>query len=191
MKNEFKEAGFNLAELPDYFGEGRGAIKRLMEGSENIGAIILDVDINLNFAKMYKAALCLKRSDVLFLAGATDEKLLLGPNTFLIGPRYYLKIIEDFTGREPLVFGKPSFHLGKYISKKFNIIDASRTLFVGDSLETDMKFASLCGYQKMFVSTGVTKLDDMLRCKDKQMIPDYYLNSLGDLSQLIKDKLNI
>lgn len=56
-----------------------------MQGSENIGAIILDVDINLNLAKMYKAALCLKRPDVLFLAGATDKKLLVRPGVFLIG----------------------------------------------------------------------------------------------------------
>lgn len=59
------------------------------------------------------------------------------------------------------------------------------------SLESDIKFASLCGYQKLLVLTGATKIDDISKCEDKELIPDYYLSSLGDLSQLIKDKLNV
>lgn len=59
------------------------------------------------------------------------------------------------------------------------------------SLESDMKFGSLCGYQKLLVLTGATKLEQISKCEDKELVPDYYLNSLGDLGTLIKDKLNV
>ncbi|KAF2896187.1 hypothetical protein ILUMI_09990, partial [Ignelater luminosus] len=181
MKNDLKAAGFDLAEPPGGFEEGPEHVKKLIQSNERIGAVVFDVDLTLNYVMLYKAALCLKRSDVLFLVGAADKKLPVGPDMFLIGPAYFLKLLQDFTGREPFVFGKPGLHLSKYLSKKFTK-DSSRTLFVGDALESDMKFASLCGYQKMLVLTGATKIEDMLTCEDKERIPDYYLSSLGNLS---------
>lgn len=56
-----------------------------MQSNETIGAVIFDVDLTLNYAKLYRATLCLNRPDVLFLAGCTDKKLPVGPNMFLIG----------------------------------------------------------------------------------------------------------
>lgn len=47
--------------------------------------MVIDVDFTLNYAMIYKAALCLNRPDVLFLAGCTDKKIPIGPNMFLIG----------------------------------------------------------------------------------------------------------
>ncbi|KAF2889499.1 hypothetical protein ILUMI_16674 [Ignelater luminosus] len=132
IKNQIKAAGFLLADPPDGFEEGPDNVKKLIQSNENIGAVVADVDFTLNYAQMYKAALCLNRPDVLFIAGATDKKLPVGPDMFLIGPAYFLKILQEFTGREPLVFGKPGLHLSKYLSKRFTT-DSSRTLFVGDA----------------------------------------------------------
>lgn len=48
-----------------------------------------------------------------------------------------------------------------------------------------MAFASEYGYQKLMVLTGVTSLEEAGSHENKEIIPDFYLTSLGDLYQLL------
>lgn len=48
-----------------------------------MGAIILDTDVNITRLKLQKALTFLKRQDCLFITGACDKELPLGPT---IGP---------------------------------------------------------------------------------------------------------
>lgn len=70
---------------------------------------------------------------MVFLSGATDEKLSLGKGYILLGPGYFLKILEDMTGRKAVALAKPSANLNDYVVDEFKIKDLSRVLFVGDS----------------------------------------------------------
>lgn len=192
MKKEFVDAGFKLADVGPYeIEESFAEVIRLSQDNENVGAVVVDVDININYQKLLKCATYLRRPEVLFITGATDTKITVGTTTMIVGPGYFQNALEDFTGRVPVGFGKPALNFNKYIMKKFNIQDTSRTLFVGDSLEHDMAFASICGYQKLLVLTGITSLDDVTKCKTKDFIPDFYMSGLGNLHGLIKAKLNI
>lgn len=42
-----------------------------------------------------------------------------------------------------------------------------------------MKFASMCGFLKLFVDSGCDKLEETL--KEEDTCPDYYIPSLGQL----------
>ncbi|KAF5275273.1 hypothetical protein FQR65_LT16765 [Abscondita terminalis] len=53
----------------------------------------------------------------------------------------------------PIEFGKPSLNFSDFIKVKYNIEDASRVLFVGDSIEQDVEFGSISGFQTLLVLT--------------------------------------
>ncbi|KAF2898598.1 hypothetical protein ILUMI_07574 [Ignelater luminosus] len=191
MKEEFKKAGFKLADLPDKIEESRDGLKEILKSNPNIGAVIVDVDLNLNFPKMFEAALHLRQPDVIFMTGATDKNVPITSDLVFMGPGYFQQVLIDFTGRTPLGFGKPGLSLSKYVNNRFNITNPSRTLFVGDSLEQDIGFGTCCGYQKLLVLTGATTMDQLSKTTNKEWVPDFYISSFGDINRLIKDKLDI
>ncbi|KAF2896186.1 hypothetical protein ILUMI_09989 [Ignelater luminosus] len=188
MKDEFKKANFKLADIPDKIEENpEGTLAEILKYKPDIGAVILDIDLNLDFVRLSEAAVHLKRPDVIFMIGGTDKNIPITSDLFFMGPGYFQQLLIDFTGRKPLGFGKPGLQLNDYVVKKFNITNPSRTLFVGDSLEQDIGFATRCGYQKLLVLTGATSMDHMLKIDNEEWVPDFYVNSFGDLQQLIKD----
>ncbi|KAF2898597.1 hypothetical protein ILUMI_07573 [Ignelater luminosus] len=191
MKKEFEKAGFKLADLPDKMEDSRAGIRTFAKINPNIGAVIVDADLNLNFPKIFKAATHLKRPDVIFMTGATDRRIPVGANFEFMGPGYFQQALIDFTGRVPLGFGKPGLPFSNYVNKKFNITNPSKTLFVGDSLEQDIGFSAQSGYQTLLVLTGATTMDHVSENNNKEWVPNFYVNSFGDLHQLIIDKLGI
>lgn len=54
-------------------------------GDENIGGVLVEFDINVNYIKLQKAVTYLKRKECLFIAGGGDAKLPLKPGSYLIG----------------------------------------------------------------------------------------------------------
>lgn len=54
-----------------------------------------------------------------------------------------------------------------------------------------MGFATRCGYRKLLVLTGTTSMDHLLKTDNKEWVPDFCVNSFGDLQQLIQDNIEI
>lgn len=54
----------------------------------SIGAVILDVDLNLSFPKLYEAAMHLRRPDVIFITGATDRNVPIGSDLVFMGNQF-------------------------------------------------------------------------------------------------------
>ncbi|RZC42464.1 phosphoglycolate phosphatase 2-like [Asbolus verrucosus] len=135
LRKELERGGFKVAEYgPDRIKETlQDLAANTIVDNENVGAVIADADINLNYVKLQKAATYLKRPEVIFITGATDMKLPVGLNHVLLGPGYFHKILEDMTGRTPHALAKPSPYLNEYVVEKLKIDDRSRVLFIGDS----------------------------------------------------------
>jgi ribonucleotide monophosphatase NagD (HAD superfamily) len=55
---------------------------------------------------------------------------------------------------------------------------------VGDRLNTDIAFGHNGGMKTLLVLTGISQLKDV-RDPNNTIVPDYYINSLGDLKDLI------
>lgn len=51
----------------------------------DVGAVIVDLDININYAKLCRAQLLLSNSNVLFLFGSTDPKVPVAKNISYMG----------------------------------------------------------------------------------------------------------
>ncbi|XP_017778574.1 PREDICTED: 4-nitrophenylphosphatase-like [Nicrophorus vespilloides] len=163
----------HVSDLEDYIGDDL-----------SIGAVIVDLDFNLTYPKLMKAATILKRPDVHFIFCATDKTAPFGENYKIIGSYFIGETLEMITGRKPVILGKPSVTYNNFVKKNYKKIDPARTLFVGDSLMTDMLFATKCNYQKLLVLTGTTSYETMMSCS-KEVSPKYYLRSLGDLHKLL------
>jgi D,D-heptose 1,7-bisphosphate phosphatase len=64
-------------------------------------------------------------------------------------------------------------------------IDLQESYLIGDSL-TDMQCADKAGIKKILVSTGYGK-DDLKKCKDNNIILEYYAEDLLDASRYIEN----
>ncbi|XP_026849942.1 pyridoxal phosphate phosphatase-like [Drosophila persimilis] len=90
----------------------------------------------------------------------------------------------------PLILGKPNPLMVEQLLQ-CGVLKRESTLMVGDTLYTDILFASNCGFQSLFVGTGVSILKEVRQiCNDEghskvDMIPDTYLPSLGHLREFL------
>nr|XP_023011555.1 uncharacterized protein LOC111501868 [Leptinotarsa decemlineata] len=170
-----------------------GSIPELMEtiqDDENIGAVISEIEINVTLLKLQKALTYLKRKDCLFIVGASNLQIPVGPLGPVIGSKPFQDILRDFSGREPYRVGKPSLPILEHIIEKYEITDKSRVLFVGDSIEQDLILASMANFKKLLVLTGDTKIEDLHNWKFlEEHKPDYYLESIGDLAIILNSIL--
>lgn len=154
-----------------------------------------------------RAQLLLQNPNCLFLSGAADRYIQLGHNEFLgiylnhfyysvkrqaffcffLGPGSYLNLLEEITKRKAVTLGKPGLELGVLLKQKYDIRDAKRVLFIGDSLETDIKFGHECGFQTLLVLTGATKLSDLQQAEhsNQSVLPDFVIEKLSDLNHLL------
>lgn len=88
--------------------------------------------------------------------------------------------------------GKPDEYMAKMLMNQSNI-DPKRTLMIGDRCNTDILFGSRWGFTTLLVLTGVTSQSDLEKLKqsdrqeERDLIPDYYINSLGDLLPYLKE----
>ena len=99
----------------------------------DVKAVILDIDLNLNWAKLSRAIQYLKNSQVLYLVGALDRKIPATEKMTLLGLGGFVDIVSQESGREPIECGKPSKVMRDYIKEKFSLNNPRRCLFIGDT----------------------------------------------------------
>lgn len=75
---------------PDAIEETIVALQGHLVDDENIGAVIVDLDVNINFIKLQKALVYLSRPDVLFICGGSDKKIPISSKFCIIGSCSFL-----------------------------------------------------------------------------------------------------
>nr|CAD7447703.1 unnamed protein product [Timema bartmani] len=166
-----------------------------------VGAVILDVDPNMNFIKMSIACQYLKiKTDCLFIIGATEEVVNIDEFS-LFGPCIFNELIVKNSERNAFTVGKPGVYV-KDVINKIHLITPQRTLMIGDIryveapdlerpkrssvsyqwLAQDVQLGTKCGFQTLFVLSGLDKLED---ATNELYMPNYYINTLGDLLPLL------
>ncbi|XP_011064977.1 PREDICTED: 4-nitrophenylphosphatase-like isoform X3 [Acromyrmex echinatior] len=191
-RKNFKEAGIRLTEQPNVSETNPSATVKEVLDRPSVKAVIVDFDVNWNWSMLALAISCLERKDVLYIAGPTDEwfQIQAFPQIKIIGPGPLLNVISAQSGRQPILCAKPSQILKDYILDKCNVTNLKRCLFIGDTVNQDMKFASMCGFIKLFVGTGCDTLEQAQ--KEDDGCPDYYISNLGQLfSDLTIQNVNV
>ncbi|KAF5308869.1 hypothetical protein FQR65_LT00569 [Abscondita terminalis] len=193
MKEDFIKAGFNITNTENVVpitNIGQFA-KEISNDITDVGGVILDYDFNMNILQINQILNCLKLKDTIFITGSYDTKIVMPDNVHILG-NYFIRVaaIASMYNNKSTSFGKPGVEFKNYVMKKLNCTDPSRTLFVGDMLDVDIKFGKKCGFKTLLVLTGVSQLKNLKNCP-KEYEPDFYLESFGDLFDILEDKLKL
>lgn len=90
--------------------------------------------------------------------------------------------IEGVTGHElDQLMGKPSETILEAATARLDV-EAADCLVVGDRLETDIEMGNRAGMTTVLVLTGVT---DRKAVEDSPVTPDYVIDSLGDIGEVM------
>ncbi|XP_055711901.1 uncharacterized protein LOC129806986 [Phlebotomus papatasi] len=187
-KKLIREAGFKVLDGPNgEVEEDYMKLFRTVHDCEPVKLVIFDNDLNFNYAKFMRADLYLQNPECKLIIGANDFRLPLTQDLDLPGPGPFVDALMASLppGKKPIVLGKPGEALGEVLKEQFEIKDPKRVLFVGDMITTDIKFSCNVGFQSLLVLSGGTSRDKMLASEDNSAIPDFYADSLADLSTII------
>uniref|UniRef100_A0A060T2T1 4-nitrophenylphosphatase n=1 Tax=Blastobotrys adeninivorans TaxID=409370 RepID=A0A060T2T1_BLAAD len=149
-----------------------------VERDPSIGAVLVGLDLHINYLKISHGMVNLMDKDTLFLATNTDStfpskgKMLPGAGT-VVGT------LETCTGRKPTALGKPSPAMMDCIKAEKEIVP-ERTCMIGDRLNTDIMFGRQGGLGTLMVLTGVDKEETILSGNAIAQ-PDFYIDKLGSI----------
>ncbi|XP_022208343.2 glycerol-3-phosphate phosphatase isoform X2 [Drosophila obscura] len=128
--------------------------------------------------------------NVLFLGTCLDTAYPVAKDRIIVGAGAMVAAVKAISGRKPLILGKPNPWMIDQLLQ-CGILKPESTLMVGDTLYTDILFASNCGFQSLLVGTGVSSLKDVRQIRNGEeqnkieMLPDTYLPSLGHLQEFL------
>ncbi|PJF19766.1 Translation initiation factor IF-2 [Paramicrosporidium saccamoebae] len=147
--------------------------------SRNVGAVVVGFDAMFNYTKLAKAQHYLTDPNCLFLVTNTDNAF---PDVkqILPGTGCIVAAVQTASKREPIVIGKPSPHAFAALQAVHPEIDPTRTLMVGDRIETDIFFGRECGMLTLLVESGINKESDLVNFPSDKA-PDYIATDISAL----------
>lgn len=172
-----------------------------VEYANNVGAVIVGLDLNINYYKLQYAQLCLNnvdKKDCLFVATNPDAVEHVTDAQEWSGGGCIVSAVQGCTNKVPIVAGKPSSYLLDFLCKTHGVV-RERVCMVGDRLDTDIMFGRRYNMRTILTLSGVTTKETMLETYHAQhniyssgssnhdakaaavvAIPEYYVNSIKD-----------
>mmetsp|Transcript_33378 Transcript_33378/g.87899 ORF Transcript_33378/g.87899 Transcript_33378/m.87899 type:complete len:354 (+) Transcript_33378:20-1081(+) len=145
---------------------------------ENVGAVIVGFDREINYHKIQYAQLCINENEGCeFIATNLDAVTHLTDAQEWAGNGAMTGAIKGCTGREPTLVGKPSPLMIDYIVDKYGC-ERERICMVGDRLDTDILFGQNNGLISCLTLSGVTT-EQKLLSDENEIKPDYYCDSIA------------
>jgi phosphoglycolate/pyridoxal phosphate phosphatase family enzyme len=174
------------ASIPDNLSQ----VLEILKPDPNIGAVIVGFDSKLTYPKVAMASLFLRDHPEVLFIGSNPDSTVPTPKGLIPETGANLAMIEYATDRKPLIIGKPNQILMTLIQSQHKI-NPTRTVMVGDRMDTDITFGNRGGTKTCLVLTGVTTRDEIESLKsslaelspevEESSLPHYVLNSVGDL----------
>lgn len=183
------DAGIDLLDqnIPHLYPDDVAATVCAVQDEKSVKAVIIDFDINCNWGKLAFAISCLGRKDVLYFVGAMDKWVPCGNGSMILGPGPLADIVTEGSGRTPTCYAKPSNILQTYVLDECKVTNPKRCLFIGDTVNQDMKFGAMCGFQKFFVGSGSDTIKEAQKMEETR--PEYYLPDFGQLIHILNEEL--
>jgi 4-nitrophenyl phosphatase len=135
-----------------------------IEDAQRAQAVVMGIDLLINFEKMREATL-LVRAGVPFYA-TNPDKTFPTPRGEIPGAGAWISVIVTATGVEPIYAGKPAPYLLELARDRLGT-SREQTLVVGDRLETDIAGGQAAGMPTALVLSGVSTKAQAERWKPK------------------------
>lgn len=142
---------------------------------EEIKLVLVTLDRTFNYEKLEIAARAIENGAAFFAANIDDTCPV--DNGEVLDAGATISALEKRTHRKlEMHFGKPSEYMIEEIISRFNG-DMSKTLLIGDRIETDIKMGISMAIDTALVKTGVKHFTN----GNESIKPTYHLNSVFDL----------
>jgi len=165
LKDELRREGFSVTEEP-----------------EEATCVVMGFDTELTFRKLRDVSwLLTTRPDIPYIATNPD---LVCPTEFGFVPDCgsVCKMIENATGRRPVVIGKPSPLLPELAMERVGAAKGE-TCVVGDRIYTDVKAGLNAGITGILVMSGETTQEILAASPDR---PHLVLRDAGEILDALK-----
>lgn len=148
----------------------------------SIGAVLVGLDTSINYYKLSKAFRYLHSNPACLFLATNEDSTYPSDKGLLPGAGAVLSPLKTALGptRPVTSIGKPSGLMLDCIKAKHNF-DPSRTVMVGDRLNTDIQFGKNGGLATLLVLTGITTEENLTGPNPSSIVPDYVTPSIGDL----------
>ena len=165
LKTQLRRDGFTVTEDP-----------------EETECIVMGFDTELTFRKLEDVSRMLATRSLPYLATNPD---LVCPTEFGSVPDCgsVCKMIENATGKTPVVIGKPQKLMVELAMAKMGV-DKAHAAMVGDRIYTDIKSGLAAGILSILVMSGETTEEILAASPDK---PDLVLSDAGEILKALKN----
>jgi 4-nitrophenyl phosphatase len=158
------------------------AEKNFYHAEEDVLAVIVGMDRQLNWEKLSKATLLI-RSGARFI-GTNGDRTFPTPDGLIPGVGAILGALEIASDRKAFVVGKPAPAMYEIAMHRMHTTPKD-TLVVGDRLETDILGGQQLGCMTALVLSGVTSF---AAAKEWKPEPDWICRDLTQLIECLKSK---
>lgn len=163
LRSELSAAGFRVTDSAD----------------DSPAAVIQGFSPELGWAQLAEASYALRPNpDMPWVATNTDWTIPTGRG-IAPGNGTLVSAVHSAVGRLPVVAGKPEVPIFEEAVARFS---GSRTLFLGDRLDTDILGANRAGIDSALVLTGIDQAKQLLAA-DAFSRPRYILDDLRELHE--------
>lgn len=189
MAEEFNDAGIQYIGLgPQPPGNDPNihyALNFDVKKVPDVQAVVVGYDTHFNLNKISQAMQYLQDKSIPFIATNTDNSYPVGNGVFTPGTGCVVKAIEHAVSREPIVIGKPNPLMFDIVKDMYDL-KPSRTLMVGDRLDTDIMFGKNCKLVTLCVLSGITSAKQIEALPvNSDLRPDFLADSVQDLLDLM------
>ena len=145
--------------------------------TDDVVAVVAGLDQTFTYEKLTKATTAI-RNGARFVATNADATLPV-ENGVLPGAGSIIAAISTASGKQPTVIGKPETLMMTTGVAQLGA-HASKTIMVGDRLDTDILAAQRAGLTTALVLTGVTTREDLAGA---DIVPDYVFTDLPAMTR--------
>ena len=186
LARELAEAGLT----PLYAGDcGPGGAAAIGDGAPTLPAVVVGMDRAFSYDILAVAQAAIM-GGALFVA-TNEDPTFPTPQGIVPGAGAIVAAVATAAQKEPVLMGKPGLALAEALAAVTGI-PASRTLFVGDRLSTDIAMGHRAGMVTALVLTGVTSEADLRRTRaggpegaETTPLPDHVLGDMSELPALL------
>src|SRR6056297_3473873 len=125
----------------------------------DINSLVVGFDTTLTYQKLWDAHYLINKG-VKYFATNPDKVCPLEGGKSMPDCGAIINLLKTSTGKEPIVVGKPSELMVKYIASRYQT-PKEKISMVGDRLYTDIKMANQSGINSILVLSGETKQEDL------------------------------